>query len=45
MDIKILSSRELSLGLRDGLEGLGMGGRWEEIQERGDICIPMVNSC
>ena len=23
---------------------VGWGGRWEEVQERGDICIPMADS-
>ena len=25
--------------------GVGWGGRWERIQEGGDICIPMADSC
>jgi len=24
---------------------VGWGGRLEEVQEEGDICIPMVHSC
>ena len=25
--------------------GVGCGGRWEEVQERGDACIPTADSC
>ena len=25
--------------------GVGWGGRWREVQEGGDICIPMADSC
>ena len=25
--------------------GVGGGGRWREVQEGGDICIPMADSC
>ena len=25
--------------------GVGWGGRWGEVQKRGDICISMADSC
>ena len=25
--------------------GVGWGERWGEVQKRGDICIPLANSC
>ena len=24
---------------------VGLGGRWEEVQKGGNICIPMADSC
>ena len=35
--------RKLKQGLCINLEGR-MGGRWEEVQKGGDICIPMAGS-
>lgn len=29
----------------DNLEKFGWGGRWEGVQEGGDISIPMADSC
>ena len=37
--------RKLKQGLCINLVGWGWGGRWEEFQRGGDICIPMVDSC
>ena len=48
---KIDSQREFAVWLRKLKQGLcinlegRMGGRWEEVQKGGDICIPMVDSC
>ena len=36
--------RELKLVLYDDLEGWNWRGR-REIQEGGDICVPLANSC
>ena len=47
---KIDSQREFAVWLRKLKQGLcinlegRMGGRWEEVQKGGDICIPMAGS-
>jgi len=25
--------------------GVGRGGRWRDVQEGGDICVPVADSC
>ena len=48
---KIDSQRELAVWLRklkqalNHPRGVGWGGRWEEVQKGGDMCIPMADSC
>ena len=37
--------RKLKQGLRIILEGWDGAGDGREVQKRGDICIPMVDSC
>ena len=37
--------RELKQGLCNNLEGWGGEGPGREVQERGDICIPVADSC
>ena len=37
--------RELKLGLCNNLEGWDEKEDGKEVQERGDICIPMADSC
>ena len=37
--------RELKLGLCNHLEGWGREGGRREVQEGGDVCIPMADSC
>ena len=37
--------RELKPGLRDNLERWDGVGGWKEVQEGGDICIPMADIC
>ena len=37
--------KELKLGLCNNLEGWNWEGRGWEVQERGDIGIPMADSC
>ena len=37
--------RKLKQGLRINLEGWDGEGDGKEVQEGGDICIPMANSC
>ena len=37
--------RELKLGLCDNLEGWDGERDGREVQERGDICIPVADSC
>ena len=34
-----------NLVLCDDLEEWDGGGKWEEVQERGDMCIPVADSC
>ena len=38
-------SQETQTGALYQPRGAGCGGRWREVQERGDICIPMADSC
>ena len=38
-------SRELKLELCDNLEGWDGVGSGREVQEGGNICIPMIDSC
>ena len=45
---KIESQGEFAVGLKELKQGLwikqdGGGGRWKEVQEGGDMCIPMAN--
>ena len=37
--------RKLKHGALNQPRGVGWGGRWEEVQKGGDICIPMADSC
>ena len=37
--------RKLKQGLRINLEGCDGEGDGREVQKRGDICIPMADSC
>ena len=41
----LLYGRELKLGLCNNLEGWDEKEDGKEVQERGDICIPMADSC
>ena len=36
---------EIKPGLSNNLEGWNVEGSGKEVQEGGDICIPVVNSC
>ena len=38
-------TQELNLALCDNLEGLDGVGGGGEVQEGGDMCIPMADSC
>ena len=43
---KIDSQREFAVWLRKlTTRGMGWGGKWREVQNGGDICIPMADSC
>ena len=38
-------AQETQTGTLCQLGGVGWEGRWEGVQEGGDICIPMADSC
>ena len=38
-------SQETETGALYQPRGVGCGGRWEEVQKGGDICIPMADLC
>ena len=46
---KIDSQREFAVWLRKlrnlTTRGVGWGGKWREVRNRGAICIPMADSC
>ena len=48
---KIDSQREFAVCLRKQIgalyqpRGVGCRGRWEEVENGGDICMPMADSC
>ena len=39
--------QETQIGALYQPRGIGWGGRWEgwDVEKRGDICIPMADSC
>ena len=43
---KIDSQQEFAVWLRKlTTRGMGWGGKWREVQNEGDMCIPMADSC
>ena len=40
-------AQETQIGALYQPRGIGWGGRWEgrDVQKRGDICIPVADSC
>ena len=38
-------AQETQTGALAQSRGVEWGGRWEEVQKGGDICIPMADSC
>ena len=38
-------AQETQTGALYQSRGVGCGGRWEEVEKGGDLCIPMADSC